>query len=137
MYTQACTVSLALLAGASLAWFVVGVLAGQRLPRLKVRTQSRQRKPTTRTSGAGSIEIYVGNLSYDMGEKDLLRIFQQYGDVRDARIIKHRFNGKSKGFGFVQMTNRAESAAAVKALSGSDIKGRKLVVNEAKSRARS
>jgi len=137
MYTQASAISLALLAAASLAWFIVGVLAGQRLPQRKVRARSPQRRTATKSDGTGAIEIYVGNLSYDMGEKDLLRIFRQYGDVSNARIIKHRFNGKSKGFGFVQMTNRSESAAAVKALSGSDIKGRKLVVNEAKSRARS
>lgn len=81
----------------------------------------------------GSIEIYVGNLSYDLSEEQLRKEFEAYGTVNSARIITNRFNGKSKGFGFVHMPNRAEADAAVKALNDKEILGRKLKCNEAKN----
>ena len=81
----------------------------------------------------GSIEIYVGNLSYDLTEDQLRKEFVAYGTVNSARIITNRFNGKSKGFGFVHMPNRPEAEAAVKALNDKDILGRKLKCNEAKN----
>ena len=81
----------------------------------------------------GSIEIYVGNLSYDLTEDQLRKEFEAYGTVNSARIITNRYNGKSKGFGFVQMPNRPEAEAAVKALNDKDILGRKLKCNEAKN----
>ena len=81
----------------------------------------------------GSIEIYVGNLSYDLTEDQLRKEFEAYGKVNSARIITNRYNGKSKGFGFVHMPNRAEVDAAVKALSDKEILGRKLKCNEAKN----
>ena len=80
----------------------------------------------------GSIEIYVGNLSYDLTEEQLRKEFEAYGKVTYARIITNRYNGRSKGFGFVHMPNRAEVDAAVKALSDKEILGRKLKCNEAK-----
>ena len=81
----------------------------------------------------GSIEIYVGNLSYDLTEDQLRKEFEAFGKVNSARIITNRFNGKSKGFGFVHMPNRAEVDAAIKALSDKEILGRKLKCNEAKN----
>ena len=81
----------------------------------------------------GSIEIYVGNLSYDLTEDQLRKEFEAYGTVNSARIITNRYNNKSKGFGFVQMPNRPEAEAAVKALHDKDILGRKLKCNEAKN----
>jgi len=81
----------------------------------------------------GSIEIYVGNLSYELTEDQLRKEFEAYGKVNSARIITNRYNGKSKGFGFVHMPNRAEVDAAVKALSDKEILGRKLKCNEAKN----
>ena len=81
----------------------------------------------------GSIEIYVGNLSYDLTEDQLRKEFEAYGTVNSARIITNRYNGKSKGFGFVHMPNRPEAEAAVKALNDKDILGRKLKCNEAKN----
>ncbi|MBR4893945.1 MAG: RNA-binding protein [Kiritimatiellae bacterium] len=81
----------------------------------------------------GSIEIYVGNLSYDLTEDRLRKEFEAYGVVNSARIITNRYTNKSKGFGFVHMPNRAEADAAVKALSDKDILGRKLKCNEAKN----
>ena len=81
----------------------------------------------------GSIEIYVGNLSYDLTEDQLRKEFEAYGTVNSARIITNRYNGRSKGFGFVHMPNRAEVDAALKALSDKEILGRKLKCNEAKN----
>lgn len=81
----------------------------------------------------GSIEIYVGNLSYEMTDEQLNKEFSAYGKVNSARVIVNRYNGKSKGFGFVQMPNRAEAEAAVKALNDKEILGRKLKCNEAKN----
>ena len=102
-----------------------------------------QRRPVQKPEGKfekthpapadGSIEIYVGNLSYDLTEDQLRKEFEAYGKVNSARIITNRYNGKSKGFGFVHMPNRAEVDAAVKALSDKEILGRKLKCNEAKN----
>ncbi len=79
----------------------------------------------------GSIEIYVGNLSYDLTDDMLRKEFEAFGKVNSARIITNRYNGKSKGFGFVHMPNRAEADAAVQALSDKDLLGRKLKCNKA------
>ena len=81
----------------------------------------------------GSVEIYVGNLSYDLTEDRLRKEFEAFGKVNSARIITNKFNNKSKGFGFVHMPDRAEARAAVKALNDKDILGRKLKCNEAKN----
>ena len=81
----------------------------------------------------GSVEIYVGNLSYDMTEEQLRKEFEAYGKVNSARLITNRFNGKSKGFGFVQMPDRAEAERAIAALNDKDILGRRLKCNEAKN----
>lgn len=81
----------------------------------------------------GSVEIYVGNLSYEMTEADLRKEFEAYGKVNSARLIVNRFNGKSKGFGFVQMPVRAEAEKAIQALNDKDICGRKMKCNEAKN----
>ena len=81
----------------------------------------------------GSIEIYVGNLSYDLTEDVLRKEFEAFGKVNSARIITNRYNGRSKGFGFVHMPNREEVEAAIKALSEKDILGRKLKCNVAKN----
>jgi len=82
------------------------------------------------------VEIYVGNLSYDMSEAQMRKEFEKYGAVKSARIITNRFNHKSKGFGFVEMPNRPEAEAAIRALHDRDILGRKLRVNEAKNKSR-
>ena len=81
----------------------------------------------------GSVEIYVGNLSYDMTEDQLRKEFEAFGTVGSARLITNRYNGKSKGFGFVQMPNRAEAEKAVAALNDKEIQGRKMKCNEAKN----
>ena len=81
----------------------------------------------------GSVEIYVGNLSYDMTEDQLRKEFEAYGKVNSARLITNRFNGKSKGYGFVLMPDRGEAEKAVAALNDKDIMGRKMRCNEAKN----
>ena len=81
----------------------------------------------------GSIEIYVGNLSYEMTDDQLRKEFEAYGKVNSARIITNRFNNKSKGFGFVHMPNRAEVEAAVAALNDKELLGRKLKCNVARN----
>ncbi len=81
----------------------------------------------------GSVEIYVGNLSYDMTEEQFRKEFEAFGKVNSARLIMNRFNGKSKGFGFVQMPVRAEADKAIAALNDKEIMGRKMKCNEAKN----
>jgi len=81
------------------------------------------------------VEIYVGNLSYDTTEAQMRKEFERYGSVKSARIISNRFNNKSKGYGFIEMHNRPEAEAAIKALHDKDIQGRKLRVNEAKNKS--
>jgi RNA recognition motif-containing protein len=82
------------------------------------------------------IELYVGNLSYDLSEKELTKAFSAYGKVLSVRIIKNKFNNRSKGYGFLEMATQPGSDKAVKAMHGKEVKGRKLVVNEARSRSR-
>ena len=81
----------------------------------------------------GSVEIYVGNLSYDMTEDQLREAFAAYGKVNSARLITNKFNGKSKGFGFVQMPDRAEADKAIAALNEKDVMGRQMKCNVAKN----
>ena len=81
----------------------------------------------------GSIEIYVGNLIYEMTEDQLRAEFEAFGKVNSARIITNKFNGKSKGFGFVHMPNREEADKACAALNNKEILGRCLKCNEAKN----
>ena len=133
----------ALVAFASLAWFVLGILAGRALPPSGARS-AKPRRRTTKPSRSrvsaesikGNPELYVGNLSYDVTEKDLYRILGEYGRVSTVRLINNSFNGKSKGYAFVQMGDRVSSDKVTKALDGKEYEGRKMVVNIAKNRAR-
>ncbi len=81
----------------------------------------------------GSVEIYVGNLSYDMTEEQLANEFKKFGKVNSVRLVINRYTGKSKGFGFIQMPVRAEAEKACAALNDSEILGRKIKCNEAKN----
>ena len=81
----------------------------------------------------GSIEIYVGNLSYDMTEDQLRKEFEAFGKVNDVRLVTNRYNGKSKGFGFVHMPDHGEADKAIAAINDKDIMGRKLKCNVAKN----
>lgn len=79
-----------------------------------------------------SQKIYVGNLSFSVTNDDLKTKFEQYGKVDSAKIITDRDTGRSKGFGFVEMSNSQEANSAIESLNGSDYQGRSLTVNEAK-----
>ncbi len=81
------------------------------------------------------MNIYVGNLSYEVKEEDLQSAFSAFGEVTSVRIIKDQYNGRSKGFGFVEMPDRTEADAALDGLNGKEIKGRAIKVNQAKPRA--
>ena len=79
-------------------------------------------------------KLYVGNLSYDTTDSDLQRLFEEYGTVESAQVIVDRDSGRSKGFGFVEMSNGQEAQAAIDALNGREVGGRALTVNEARPR---
>ena len=81
------------------------------------------------------MNIYVGNLSYEVTEEDLREAFEGFGSVESVKIIKDRWSGESKGFGFVEMPETAEANSAIKGLSGKVLKGRALNVNEARPRS--
>ena len=80
------------------------------------------------------MNIYVGNLTYDVTEADLRATFEAFGAVASVRVIKDQFSGQSKGFGFVEMLSASEAQAAINALHGKDLLGRTLNVNEARPR---
>ena len=79
-------------------------------------------------------KLYVGNLSYDTTNSALEQMFGAYGTVQSAQVIMDRDTGRSKGFGFVEMGSDQEAQAAIAGLSGKDIEGRSLTVNEARPR---
>lgn len=80
------------------------------------------------------MNIYVGNLSYKMTDDELKELFADFGEVTRANIIKDRDTGQSKGFGFVEMTDKANAENAINALHDSNQKGRNIKVNEARPR---
>ena len=79
-------------------------------------------------------KLYVGNLSYDVDSSALEQLFAGHGTIESAEVIADRETGRSKGFGFVQMSSEAEAQAAIAALNGKEHGGRALTVNEAKPR---
>ena len=79
-------------------------------------------------------KLYVGNLGYDVTDADLSQMFSQHGQVESASVIMDKMSGRSKGFGFVEMSSEQEAQAAIAALNGKDYSGRALTVNEAKPR---
>ncbi len=83
------------------------------------------------------MRIYVGNLSYEVTEEDLRLSLEQFGQVESATIIKDKYSGQSKGFGFVEMASKAEGQSAIDGLNGKELKGRALNVNEARPRTES
>jgi cold-inducible RNA-binding protein len=87
---------------------------------------------------AGELEmgakLYVGNLTYSMTNEALQELFQEYGDVRSAQVIQDRDTGRSKGFGFVEMSDSKSASEAITGLHDKEIDGRRLSVNEARPR---
>jgi len=81
------------------------------------------------------MNIYVGNLSLEVTEEDLREAFKAFGQVASVNIIKDRDSGRSRGFGFVEMPAKTEGQAAISGLTGKDLKGQALSVNEARPRS--
>ena len=80
------------------------------------------------------MNIYVGNLSWTMTDEDLSNLFTQFGSVGSAKILKDKMNGRSKGFGFVEMEDEEAARAAIAGLNETEVQGRKLIVNESQPR---
>lgn len=82
------------------------------------------------------MDIYVGNLAYSTNDESLRSAFSAYGEVSSARVVSDRMTGRSKGFGFVEMPDRAQAQAAIDALNGQELEGRTLRVNESQPKPR-
>ena len=80
------------------------------------------------------MNIYVGNLPFDIDDEGLEAMFSPFGEVTSGRVIMDRFSGRSRGFGFVEMSDGGQAEAAIQALNGKEINGRPLTVNEARPR---
>ena len=83
------------------------------------------------------MNIYAGNLSYEVTEEDLRLAFEPFGQVESATILKDKYSGQSKGFGFVEMPSKADAQSAIDGLNSTELKGRTLIVNEARPRTES
>jgi len=83
-----------------------------------------------------AVQIYAGNLAYKISEDTLRELFEKYGEVTSVKIIKDRETGRSKGFGFIEMTKEEDAEKAIQKLNGSDVEGRNLKVNIARPRER-
>ena len=81
------------------------------------------------------MNIYAGNLSHETTDEDLRQAFEAFGQVETATVIKDRFSGESRGFGFVEMPSKNEAQTAINEMNGKDLKGRIINVNEARPRA--
>jgi RNA recognition motif-containing protein len=81
------------------------------------------------------MNIYVGELSHDVSAEDLRQAFEAYGEVSSANVIRDKYSGQSRGFGFVEMPNDGEAQAAIKNLNGKELSGRQIKVSEARPRA--
>ena len=80
------------------------------------------------------MNIYVGNLSYDVTDETIKQAFESFGQVISARIVKDKYTGESRGFGFVEMPEQAQAQAAIKGLNGKELLGKQMSVNEARPR---
>ncbi|PKL40901.1 MAG: RNA-binding protein [Spirochaetae bacterium HGW-Spirochaetae-1] len=81
-----------------------------------------------------SVNLYAGNLSYDMKEDSLKNLFESHGEVKSAKIIIDKYTGRSKGFGFIEMASENDANTAIAQLDGNEIMGRNIRVNFAKPR---
>jgi len=81
------------------------------------------------------MNIYVGNLSQEVTEDDLREAFESFGQITSLKIIKDKFSGESRGFGFIEMPARQEAMAAMENLDGKELKGKTIIVNEARQRS--
>jgi len=81
------------------------------------------------------MNIYVGNLSRDVSEEDLRQAFEAFGQIATVAVIKDKFSGESRGFGFVEMPSKDEAQSAIDGLNGKELKGQSLNINEARPRS--
>jgi RNA recognition motif-containing protein len=81
------------------------------------------------------MNIYIGNLSQQATEEDLSTAFAAYGNVKSVNLLKDKFSGASKGFAFVEIESKTEAQAAIKGLDGSELKGTRIIVNEARPKS--
>jgi len=79
-----------------------------------------------------SVNIYIGNLSYDVSEEKIKELFSKFGEVSSVKIITDQYSGRSKGFGFVEMNDKDSADKAIQELNGTDVLGRDIKVNLAK-----
>lgn len=94
----------------------------------------KRKMPSSRLYTRENMNIYVGNLSYEMTEENLRQLFAEYGTVTSVNVIRDRDTGNSKGFGFVEMERQADGEKAVKELNGNIVKDREIKVNQARPR---
>ncbi len=80
------------------------------------------------------MNMYIGNLAFGVTEEELKELFSAYGEVASVSLVKDRFSGQSKGFGFIEMPNNSEADTAIKALNKSMLKGRDIKVNQAEQK---
>ena len=80
------------------------------------------------------MNIYVGNLSHDVLEEDLRQSFETFGQIDSVTILKDKYSGESKGFGFIEMSSAEDAQAAMDSLNGKELKGQNIIVNEARPR---
>jgi RNA recognition motif-containing protein len=80
------------------------------------------------------MNLYVGNLSYNLSEDQLTRTFEEYGSVKSVRLITDRETGRARGFGFVEMSSQSAGLSAIDGLNNKEVDGRRLVVNEARAK---
>ena len=81
------------------------------------------------------MNIYVGNLSPDVKDENLREAFESFGEVTSAKVIKDKYTGQSRGFGFVEMTTQSQAMTAIKSLNGKDLQGKEMNVSEARPRS--
>ena len=79
--------------------------------------------------------IYVGNLSYDATDETIKKVFESFGEVTSARVIKDKYTGQSRGFGFVKMSIQSQAQTAIKSLNGKELLGKQISVNEGRASA--
>ena len=134
------------LVAALVVGYVIGFLVGRRRVAkggANKPQQAQQKKAPVRRDPrpvtshppipAGSVELYVGNLSYDMTENQLRQAFEAFGKVDSVRVVTNRYNNKSKGFAFVVMPNRPEAEKAIAEMNDKEVMGRPMRVNEAQN----
>jgi RNA recognition motif-containing protein len=81
------------------------------------------------------MNIYVGNLSYEATDVTIREAFESFGQVTSARVIKDKYNGQSRGFGFVEMSVQSQAQTAIRSLNGRELLGKQMSVKEARARA--